>query len=235
MTTIAIERELLVRIEKELFLARNYGGTLRDEPLLKKVSTVLALAELERLKSEFDSIIEAIGDDPAPATAPDELERLKTESEERLQNCAALVAENEQLRKDAERYQWLAEYLVSDDESYDDAIVAATTVAELDYVTDAAMKGIEIEPGVFSGCDQSGGDCPRCGALAWSGCSVCKPATAPDEQVRRDAERVTWYENNPEKVLNIGVRWYSRNGYGLPMKRRKGFREAIDAAMKETP
>ena len=72
-------------------------------------------------------------------------------------------------------------------------------------------------------------------ALAWSGCSVCKPATAPDEQVRRDAERVAWYENNPEKVLNIGVRWYSRNGYGLPMKRRKGFREAIDAAMKETP
>ena len=76
-----------------------------------------------------------------PSTAPDELERLKTESEERLQNCAALVAEVERLRKDAERYQWLAEYLVSDDESYDDAIVAATTVAELDYVTDAAMKG----------------------------------------------------------------------------------------------
>ena len=23
--------------------------------------------------------------------------------------------------------------------------------------------GIEIEPGVFSGCDQSGGDCPVCG------------------------------------------------------------------------
>ena len=24
-------------------------------------------------------------------------------------------------------------------------------------------KGIEIEPGVFSGCNQSGGDCPKCG------------------------------------------------------------------------
>ena len=56
----------------------------------------------------------------APATAPDELE---------------------QLRKDAERYQWLAEYLVSDDESYDDAIVAATTVKEVDSVIDAAIKG----------------------------------------------------------------------------------------------
>ena len=65
--------------------------------------------------------------------------------------------------------------------------------------------------------------------------ALAAPATAPDEQVRRDAERVAWYENNPEKVLNIGFRWYSRNGYGLPMKRRKGFREAIDAAMKETP
>ena len=77
----------------------------------------------------------------APATAPDELERLKAESEERLQNCAALVAEVERLRKDAERYQWLAEYLVSDDESYDDAIVAATTVKEVDSVIDNAMKG----------------------------------------------------------------------------------------------
>ncbi len=77
----------------------------------------------------------------SPATAPDELERLKAESEERLQNCAALVVENEQLRKDAERYQWLAEYLVSDDESYDDAIVAATTVKEVDSVIDNAMKG----------------------------------------------------------------------------------------------
>ena len=24
-------------------------------------------------------------------------------------------------------------------------------------------KGIEIEPGAYSGCDQSGGDCPECG------------------------------------------------------------------------
>lgn len=78
----------------------------------------------------------------APATAQAaEIERLKAESEERLQNCAALVAEVERLRKDAERYQWLAEYLVSDDESYDDAIVAATTVKEVDSVIDAAIKG----------------------------------------------------------------------------------------------
>lgn len=36
-----------------------------------------------------------------------ENERLRAESEERLQNCAALVAEVERLRKDAERYRWL--------------------------------------------------------------------------------------------------------------------------------
>lgn len=55
------------------------------------------------------------------------------------------------------------------------------------------------------------------------------------DRLSKDAERFVWYESNSEKVLNIGPCWYSRNGYGLPMKRRKGFREAIDAAMKETP
>ena len=44
MNTITIDKSLLVRTEKELFLARNYGGTLRDDPLLKDVSAVLALA-----------------------------------------------------------------------------------------------------------------------------------------------------------------------------------------------
>ena len=39
----------------------------------------------------------------APATAPDEIERLRAESEERLQNCAALVAEVERLRAEVTR------------------------------------------------------------------------------------------------------------------------------------
>lgn len=30
-------------------------------------------------------------------------------------------------------------------------------------VEQAACPGIEIEPGVLSGCDQSAGDCPSCG------------------------------------------------------------------------
>lgn len=117
MTTITIERALLEKII-EKFAACGCEVCTRQS--------------IEALKAAL----------AAPATAQAaEIERLKTESEERLQNCAALVAENEQLRKDAERYQWLAEYLVSDDESYDDAIVAATTVKEVDSVIDAAIKG----------------------------------------------------------------------------------------------
>ena len=50
--------------------------------------------------------------------------------------AATAPDELEQLRKDAERYRWLAEYLVSDDESHDDAIVAAMTVEELNAVID---------------------------------------------------------------------------------------------------
>ena len=72
------------------------------------------LTDLHDIKEAVKAVL------AAPATAPDEIE---------------------QLRKDAERYQWLAEYLVSDDESYDDAIVAATTVKEVDSVIDNAMKG----------------------------------------------------------------------------------------------
>ena len=116
MTTITIDRKLLEEIV-ELF--DDAISTRYPHEILRDIRTALA----------------------TPATAPDELERLKAESEERLQNCAALVAEVERLRKDAERYQWLAEYLVSDDESYDDAIVAATTVKEVDSVIDNAMKG----------------------------------------------------------------------------------------------
>lgn len=113
MTTITIERELLVRIEKELFLARNYGGTLRDEPLLKKVSDVLALA------SEFDSIIEAIGDDPASATAPDE-----------------------QIRKDAERYRWCVKNnLVLAGGTREFGWQIAPVGSEWNRYIDSAMKG----------------------------------------------------------------------------------------------
>jgi len=31
------------------------------------------------------------------------------------------------------------------------------------FTAEEKCKGFEIEPGVFSGCDASGGDCPECG------------------------------------------------------------------------
>lgn len=31
------------------------------------------------------------------------------------------------------------------------------------FTAEADCPGIEVEPGVFSGCNQSAGDCPRCG------------------------------------------------------------------------
>lgn len=31
------------------------------------------------------------------------------------------------------------------------------------FLAEPLCLGIEIEPGVFSGCNQSAGDCPRCG------------------------------------------------------------------------
>ena len=73
MTTITIDRKLLEEIV-ELF--DDAISTRYPHEILRDIRTALA----------------------TPATAPDELERLKAESEERLQNCAALVAENEQLR-----------------------------------------------------------------------------------------------------------------------------------------
>ena len=73
MTTITIDRKLLEEIV-ELF--DDAISTRYPHEILRDIRTALA----------------------TPATAPDELERLKAESEERLQNCAALVAENERLR-----------------------------------------------------------------------------------------------------------------------------------------
>lgn len=54
-------------------------------------------------------------------------------------------------------------------------------------------------------------------------------------RLRKDAERLDWFEKHAEKLVKVGNYWYSRSGYQMPMKRRYSFREAIDAAMKETP
>ena len=157
MTTITIDRELL---EQALVaLSAPNHCVFSEPPICVDIRAALAapaqpdqafvcslgcttecLARQHGVPSECPSLPRQPVITPATAQAA-EIARLRSESEERLQNCAALVAEVERLRKDAERYQWLAEYLVSDDESYDDAIVAATTVKEVDSVIDNAMKG----------------------------------------------------------------------------------------------
>ena len=157
MTTITIERALL---EQALVaLSAPNHCVFSEPPICVDIRAALAapaqpdqafvcslgcttecLARQHGVPSECPSLPRQPVITPATAQAA-EIARLRSESEERLQNCAALVAEVERLRKDAERYQWLAEYLVSDDESYDDAIVAATTVKEVDSVIDNAMKG----------------------------------------------------------------------------------------------
>lgn len=50
--------------------------------------------------------------------------------------------------------------------------------------------------------------------------------------LRRDAARLTFMSNNPDMVFNIGTFWYYKTGYGMPVKRKRGLREAIDEAMK---
>ena len=112
-----------------------------NEDALSVESLTEVLAHIDQLRAEIHASDLAVAEYRQQCLDnAQEIARLRAESEERLQNCVALVAENERLRRDAERYRWLAKYLVSDDESHDDAIVAATTVAELDCVIDAAMK-----------------------------------------------------------------------------------------------
>lgn len=126
MTTITIEKELLDRaLESMCWAAR----ILNIDP-----------DEAPNYHWSLENIRAALA---APATAPDELERLRAESEERLQNCAALVAENERLRKDAERYRWLRDVpnLYRDHPEIYRAIVEGFTSKEIEDSIDEAMKG----------------------------------------------------------------------------------------------
>jgi len=150
MTTITIDRRLLeqaLAAIQELEYASTAVSDKKARDAKQSIRAALAAPATEsderakELETELAATEVAIAEYRQQCLDnAQEIARLRAESEERLQNCVALVAENERLRRDAERYRWLAKYLVSDDESHDDAIVAATTVAELDCVIDAAMK-----------------------------------------------------------------------------------------------
>lgn len=77
---------------------------------------------------------------------PSAVETITTPAWHDAPEVAALKAERDAALKDAERCRWLTEYLVSDDESYDDQIVAARTVEEITCVIDAAIAKAEGAP-----------------------------------------------------------------------------------------
>ena len=110
MTTITIDKLLLEQVQDLLYRVTRWKGENHE-----------VLTDLHDIKEAVKAVLSA------PATAPDdrvkelkaelaateiaiaeyrqqcldnatEIARLRSESEERLQNCAALVAENEQLR-----------------------------------------------------------------------------------------------------------------------------------------
>lgn len=90
---------------------------------LEHASTAVADKKARDAKSNLRAAL------PAPATAPEQPSWHDAPDGLDL------------LHKDARRYQWLAEYLVSNDESYDDQIVSSQTVEEISCVIDTAMKG----------------------------------------------------------------------------------------------
>lgn len=73
------------------------------------------------------------------AAAQDDVVAWKYEADGFRRGRDALSAELIAAQKDTERYRWLREYLPSDDESWDDALVAAHTPEELDAVIDDAI------------------------------------------------------------------------------------------------
>ena len=73
-------------------------------------------------------------------TVLDENKTLKSALQHEVDVAEAYKAECDSLRKDAERYKILAEYLVSSDTSWDDVIVACNAVGEMSAVIDS-LKG----------------------------------------------------------------------------------------------
>ena len=93
-----------------------------------------AYDEIVSLRKARDQLIEQF------KTVLDENKTLKSALHHEADVAESYKAEADSLRKDAERYKVLAEYLVSSDTSWDDAIVACNTVGELSVVLDS-MKG----------------------------------------------------------------------------------------------
>lgn len=57
-----------------------------------------------------------------------------------LEHASALIRELEAAKEDAERYQWLRNYLISTDTSHDDDIINASSHVDFDVIIDAAIQ-----------------------------------------------------------------------------------------------
>lgn len=124
-----------------------------------------ALAECKRIKAESEDIRRANLDVVANFNEIEkDYERLQTELDEHRNLCVGMVAkltkerkelakkladfvpiwkcvvtERDVLKQDAARYWGLRAYMLSDDYSHDDEVVACTTKEQFDAVIDAAM------------------------------------------------------------------------------------------------
>ena len=119
----------------------------------------MSMQAIERIKlpkpdthcfdTDTDSDVWSYSPELVRETVLTHIDKLEKLAEERLQNCAALVAEVERLRKDAGRYQWLRSQHWSDGQL---AVVVNAKVNVrlgancpshelLDEAIDAAMKG----------------------------------------------------------------------------------------------
>lgn len=55
------------------------------------------------------------------------------------------------------------------------------------------------------------------------------------EEVVADARRLAWFEEDAgSSVFKLGKSWYARKSYGMPHRRHKSMRDAIDA-MQQAP
>lgn len=107
------------------------------------------LAHIDKLRAEIHASDLAVAEYRQQCIDnAQEIARLRAESEERLQNCVALGAENEQLRKDAERYRFLKAQRIDGEPGI--PVIAVPNgmrsgyymnEENADYAVDTAMKG----------------------------------------------------------------------------------------------
>lgn len=108
----------------------------------------MSMQAIERIKlpkpdthcfdTDTDSDVWSYSPELVRETVLTHIDKLEKLAEERLQNCAALIAENERLRKDAERYRFIRDADRSDCIWREICIYAMET---LDEYVDAAMDG----------------------------------------------------------------------------------------------